>query len=151
MMKTANGKRDKQKITINQDRKWSRDDFERDFDTNTILLTKLRNQCLSLENSFAFLDMSSILEELWNTLNLACVASVSVRFRNKERGTRVKDRATNGTSKRTGRGWGRTFGFRFISRSVKTEIPLPRSFFAPKPNGNACFAGHFKPSLRGRR
>lgn len=52
--------------------------FESDFDTNTILLTKLRNQCLSLENSFAFLDMSSILEELWNTLTLACVASVSV-------------------------------------------------------------------------
>ena len=30
---------------------------------------------------------------------LACVASVSVRFRSKERGTRVKDRAKNGASK----------------------------------------------------
>ena len=59
---------------------------------------------------------------------VACVASVSVRFRSKERGTRVKDRATNGS--------------RFISRSVKTENPLPRSFFAPKPNGNACYAGY---------
>ena len=29
---------------------------------------------------------------------LACVASVSVRFRRKERGTRVKDRAKNGAS-----------------------------------------------------
>ena len=29
---------------------------------------------------------------------LACVASVSVRFRSKERGTRVKDRAKNGVS-----------------------------------------------------
>ena len=29
---------------------------------------------------------------------LACVASVSLRFRNKERGTRVKDRAKNGGS-----------------------------------------------------
>ena len=37
---------------------------------------------------------------------LACVASVSVRFRSKERGTRVKN-------------------------------PVPRSFFAPKLNGNA--------------
>ena len=44
---------------------------------------------------------------------LACVASVSVRFRSKERGTRV------------------------------TENPLPRSLFAPKPNGNACYAGQY--------
>ena len=28
----------------------------------------------------------------------------------------------------------RIFGSRFISRAVKTENPLPRSFFAPKPN-----------------
>ena len=66
----------------------------------------------------------------WSTREgsfLVCVAIVSVRFRSKKRGTRVKDRATNGS--------------RFISRSVKTENPLPRSFFAPKPNGNACYAG----------
>ena len=31
---------------------------------------------------------------------VACVASVSVRFRSKERGTRVKDPVKNGTSKR---------------------------------------------------
>ena len=37
---------------------------------------------------------------------LTCVASVSVRFRSKERGTRVKDRAKNGVSERAGRGWG---------------------------------------------
>ena len=54
---------------------------------------------------------------------------VSVRFRSKELGTRVKDRAKS------------FFGSRFISRAVKTESPLPRSFFAPKPNGNACYAG----------
>ena len=35
---------------------------------------------------------------------VACVASVSVRFRNKERGTRVKDRAKNDASKRARRG-----------------------------------------------
>ena len=36
------------------------------------------------------------------TCCVACVASVSVRFRSKERGTRVKDRAKNGASKRAG-------------------------------------------------
>ena len=30
------------------------------------------------------------------------------------------------------------FGSCFISRAAKTENPVPRSFFAPKPNGNAC-------------
>ena len=33
-------------------------------------------------------------------LSLACVASVSVRIRSKERGTRVKNCAKNGASKR---------------------------------------------------
>jgi len=41
---------------------------------------------------------------------IACVASVSVRFRRKERGTRVKDREKSGASKRAGRGWGRKEG-----------------------------------------
>ena len=65
--------------------------------------------------------------------------------KNEER--QVKDRAENGPSKRAGRGWGQGQGqgfffffvSRFISRAVKTESPLPRSFFAPKPNGNACY------------
>ena len=30
---------------------------------------------------------------------------------------------------------------RSISRATKTENPVPRSFLAPKPNGNACYAG----------
>ena len=76
---------------------------------------------------------------------LACVASVSVWFRSKERGARVKDRATNGASKRAGRGWGRekgnavsfvplphpplsSFGSRFISRAAKTENLLSSVF-----------------------
>ena len=42
--------------------------------------------------------------------SLACLASVSVRFRSKERGTRIKGRAKNGVSKRAGRGWGRKEG-----------------------------------------
>ena len=33
-------------------------------------------------------------------------------------------------------------GSRFISHADKTENPVPRSFFAPKPNGNACYAGY---------
>ena len=35
---------------------------------------------------------------------VACVASVSVRLRSKKLGTRVKDHAKNGASKRAGRG-----------------------------------------------
>ena len=38
------------------------------------------------------------------TSPVACVASVYVRFRKKERGTRVKYRGKNGASKRAGRG-----------------------------------------------
>ena len=82
---------------------------------------------------------------------VACVASVSMRFRSKERGTRVKDRVKNDETKRAGRGWGRkvilpfplpllSFFWLSISRTAKTENPVPRSFFAPKPNGNACYA-----------
>ena len=44
------------------------------------------------------------------TITVTCVASVSVRFRSKERGKIVKDRAKNGLSKRAGRGWGRKEG-----------------------------------------
>ena len=36
---------------------------------------------------------------------------------------------------------------RFISRAVNTESPLPRYFFAPKPNGNACYAGYTTPHI----
>ena len=41
---------------------------------------------------------------------IACVASIFMWFRSKERGTRVKDRAKNGASKRAGRGWARKEG-----------------------------------------
>ena len=73
------------------------------------------------------------------------MASVSVRFRNKERGTRVKDSAKNCASKRVGRGWGRMegnayfrsfsslllslCGSRFISRVAKTQNPVPLFIF----------------------
>ena len=91
-----------------------------------------------------------------STSSVACVASVSVRFRSKERGTRVKDRAKMAWVKeRGGSGQERKetflplplpplsfFGSCFISRAAKTENPVPWSFFAPKPNGNACYAGY---------
>ena len=56
------------------------------------------------------LQMLAFLGTLF-TIILPCVASVSVQFRSKERGTRVKDRAKNGASKRAGRGWERKQGF----------------------------------------
>ena len=61
-------------------------------------------------------------------LNQACVASVSVRFRSKERGTRVKDRANMARVKERG----------------GDENPVPRSFCAPKSNENASYAGYIK-------
>ena len=56
------------------------------------------------------LQMLAFLGTLF-TIILPRVASVSVQFRSKERGTRVKDCAKNGASKRAGRGWGRKQGF----------------------------------------
>ena len=47
---------------------------------------------------------------------IACVASVSVRFRSKERGTRIKDCAKNGVSKRAGRGG--------ITSGIELNLPL---------------------------
>ena len=52
-------------------------------------------------NSFDTLLSIHILSEMPQhnfTHSIACVASVSVRFRSKERGTRVKDRGKNGAS-----------------------------------------------------
>ena len=34
------------------------------------------------------------------------------------------------------------FGSRFISHAVETENALPRSFFALKPDENACYPGY---------
>ena len=62
---------------------------------------------------------------------VACVESVSVLFRSKKRGARVKDRAKNGASKRGGH----------FQRGLKPEKPVPRPFFAPNQYGNACYAG----------
>jgi len=60
-------------------------------------------------------------KSLWPAMgNVACVASVSVFF-----------------------------GSRFISRAAKTENRVPRSFFAPKQHGNACYAGYGKCDFNG--
>ena len=90
-----------------------------------------------------------------------------MRFRSKERRTRVKDRSKNGKNKRAERGWGRKegnffasfplhplyfFGSRSIFRAAKTVFLVgSRSFFAPKPLGNACYAGWAFVSLRLKR
>ena len=63
----------------------------------------------------------------WLKMYVACVAGVSVRFRSKERWKRVKDRAKNGSL--------------LISGAAKTDSPVPRSIFATKRNGHACYTG----------
>ena len=63
---------------------------------------------------------------------LACVVSVSVRFGSKEREMRVKDRAKNKVL------------VPFFARPT-LKIPflvVSRSFFAPKPHRNACYAAY---------
>ena len=67
-------------------------------------------------------------------LKIACQASVSMQFWSTEQGTRVKERVKNGPSPPSPH---LSFlGSRSISRTAKTENPIPRSFFAPKPHGN---------------
>ena len=58
--------------------------------------------------------------------NVACVASFSARFRSKEQGTKVKDRAKNGASKKAERGF-------IVWLSFHLSRGQNRSFFAPKP------------------
>ena len=67
-------------------------------------------------------------------VNPACVANVSVWFRSKEWETRFKDRPKKWRKYKSGEK-------NRESREAKTENPLPRSFFAMKPKGNACYAG----------
>ena len=55
---------------------------------------------------------------------LACVASVCVWFRTKQRGTRVKDRAKNGASERAGRGVA-LVSFLALSRTKMPFLGLP--------------------------
>ena len=64
------------------------------------------------------------------SLSVARVASVSVQLRESKT---AQQRPLS------------FFGSRFISRAAKTENLFPRSFFAPKQHGNACYvAGRIK-------
>ena len=65
-------------------------------------------------------------------IKVACVASVSVRFRSKERGTRFKDRAKNGGS------WLLFHFSRGQNRESRSSV-----FLCSETNGNACYAGYY--------
>ena len=60
--------------------------------------------------------------------NVACVESVSVRFRSKQQGMRLKFELS--------------FHFFPRQRPKISFFVVLRSFFAPKPHGNACYAGY---------
>ena len=75
-----------------------------------------------------------------NQVRVACVASVSVRFRSKERGTRVKDREKRGESKRAGRGWGRKEGNVSFLSAFPSAFP---SFPSPSPSFTFWLSFHF--------
>ena len=65
-----------------------------------------------------------------DTISLACVARQAFPW---GLGSKNEERESKTARKN---------GSCFISRAAKTENPVPRSFFAPKPNGNACYAGY---------
>ena len=84
---------------------------------------------------------------------VACIARVSVRFPDKERGTEVKDRAKNGASKRAGRRLeevgikGRKLSpspfvhfLALVPFFARPKLLLvPRSFFAKRLLRRLCF------------
>ena len=83
-------------------------------------------------------------------LLLACVASVSVRLvlparkmvREPKRGKRRRGRGREEVSIRSPPPPPPFFWLSpHFSRCKNTENPVPRSFFAPKPHGKACYAG----------
>jgi len=73
---------------------------------------------------------------------LACVASVSVGFGSKElpREKWSEERVKEGGERPLV--FHATFLSSHFSRGQNTENPVPRSFFAPQPHGNACYAGY---------
>ena len=70
------------------------------------------------------------------TWQLACVRSVSVRFRSKEEGTRVKDRAKNGGQNRESRPF---LGLRNQTETLATQATW-------QPHSNAEFFVLFSPN-----
>ena len=65
-------------------------------------VTSMSNLCQLFSKVLLYPELSENIDHI--VASLARVASISVWFRNKERGTRVKDRAKNGASKRARRG-----------------------------------------------
>ena len=89
---------------------------------NSHFQSEVQNEVQNIltENEFCLHENKDYFHINGFALSLAYVASVSVRFRSKERGTRVKDRAKNDASKRAGREW---LSFHFPARS-KPKIPF---------------------------
>ena len=89
--------------------------------------------------------------------SLACVASVSVQCnRSKKRGTKVKDRAKSGASKREGRGWARKKGNQ--KRNPRTRISAlfrkrtyKQSLVTSVVQATLYYGGHKKDMQEGRR
>ena len=80
-----------------------------EFGTTTFTYVSSKKQHEFLLTVILKYHAPTLFEGEWGP-ELARVASVSVRFRRKERGTRVKDREKSGASKRAGRGGGRKEG-----------------------------------------
>ena len=71
-----------------------------------------------------------------------------MRFRSKERGTRVKDHAKNGSSKRAGRGWGRNFHFlALVSFLARPKPRIPFLGLSLLLNRRETLATQAKPSI----
>ena len=102
----------------------------------------IARSALVSSNSIAFtrLDFPSPLYRVrLCSLRFACVTSVCVRFRSKEQGTRVKDRAKNGASKKPG---GSELSFHFSrgqNRKSRCLSFLGLSLLR-NTTGNACYA-----------
>ena len=85
----------------------------------------------TFENTF---QVHTLFAEVWIQSDIACIASVSVWFRGKERprkGIFGFGHARNETRAPL-----------FYLRHFRAVFDYRSSFFAPKPHGNACYAGY---------
>ena len=87
-----------------------------------VFYTIFADQLIYRESTEVFLHSSFSRRQFWRLCSLCSKCSVRFRSKAAERGTEF-------------------FGFRSIFRAAKTKISflvVRRSFFAPKPHGNAC-------------
>ena len=79
-------------------------------------------------------------------VSIACVASVSDWFRSKENPVlAAREMKREPKNERGGRGRGRKETPRYFTCTIFRAVFDSRSsFFAPKPNGNACYAGYMR-------